>query len=223
MPDKEIFVVDFWRQMDLLNPTDFEEKINVIGVGATGSYVTYLLAKMGLRNLHVWDFDVVEPHNLPNQIFGLRDIGKPKVEALKALIKDQTDIDITIHNEPFIDQKLEGIVFLLVDNMDVRKQIWENSIKMKITVKLMIETRAAIDNGRIYTINPLDLDAVKLWEGSLYTSEEAEEVACTNRAIAPTISFLASIATWKVIKYLNKEDYCKELILACRPSIIIST
>jgi hypothetical protein len=218
-------VVDYWRQLDLFSPEKFGDKeVHVVGVGATGSYVAYQLAKMGVKNLHVWDFDDVESHNLPNQIFRLKDMGRAKVDALKEIIAEATGIEIAVHNEAVTGgTKLQGIVFLLVDSMNVRKDIWLGSLKFKLSVELMIETRMAIDNGRVYAIKPSRPADIKLWEGTLYSDEEAEESPCTNRSIAPTVSFIASLAVWKLIKFFNGEDYERELILCARPSTIIGS
>lgn len=219
--DKTV-VVDYWRQLDLFAPDKFKDEVHIIGVGATGSYVAYLLAKMGVKNIHAYDFDEVEEHNLPNQIYRLKDVGRPKVEALRDIILEATGTEIIIHNEAVTStSKLKGVVFLMVDSMDVRKDIWDGAIKYKLAVRFMIETRMAIDNGRIYAIvssNPAD---IRLWESTIYSDEEAEESPCTNRSIAPTVSYIASIAVWKLIKWFNSEEYQKELIVSARPMVII--
>src|SRR5207244_2270936 len=74
----------FWRQLDLLPLERLDVPVTVIGAGAVGSFVTLTLAKMGLRDLTVFDDDVVDVHNLPNQFYRLTDLGRPKVEALQA-------------------------------------------------------------------------------------------------------------------------------------------
>lgn len=219
------FQPDYWRQLDLFSPEKFGDKpVHVVGVGATGSYVAYLLAKMGVSNLHLWDFDEVEPHNLPNQMFRLKDVGRSKVEALSEIITEATGIVPTPHNEPVTgDTKLSGIVFLLVDSMDVRKDIWKGALKFKLPVELMIETRMAIDNGRVYAIRPSNPGDIKLWEGTLYSDEEAEESPCTSRSVAPTVALIASLAAWKLIKFFNGEEYERELIVSARPATIIGS
>lgn len=216
-------MVDYWRQTDLFSPSDFNNEVHVVGVGATGSYVAYLLAKMGVKKIHIYDFDEVEEHNLPNQVFRLKDVGRPKVEALEEIILEATGIKVIAHNEAVTkDSKLKGIVFLMVDSMSMRREIWDGAIKMKLDIELMIETRMAIDNGRVYAILPSSPSDIRLWEGTLYSDEEAEESPCTNRAIAPTVSYIASIAVWKMIKWFNGEDFEQELIVSARPMIIIS-
>jgi len=46
-----------------------QKRVDIIGAGATGSHVVMLLAILGFTNIHVWDFDRVEAHNLANQSF----------------------------------------------------------------------------------------------------------------------------------------------------------
>lgn len=214
---------DYWRQLDLFSPEKFGNKeVHIIGVGATGSWIALTLAKMGVQNIHLWDFDEVESHNLPNQCFRLKDVGRPKVDALAEVIMENTGIKAMAHNTAVTGEtNLKGIVFLLVDSMDVRKDIWTGAIKFKLAVEFMVETRMAIDNGRVYAIRPSNPGDIKTWEETLYSDEEAEESPCSNRAISPTVSLIASIASWKLIKWQNGEDIQKELILCCRPATII--
>ena len=73
--------IDTRRHIDVFSPDLFgKRRIDVIGAGATGSRVVLALAKLGLDNIHVWDFDHVEAHNIANQVFGLADIGKLKID-----------------------------------------------------------------------------------------------------------------------------------------------
>ena len=215
-------VVDYWRQLALFSPDKFEDEVHIIGAGATGSYVAYILAKMGVRTIHVYDFDEVEDHNLPNQIYRLKDVGHPKVEALQEIILEATGIEIIAHNEAVTGStKLKGVIFLMVDSMNVRREIWAGAIRYRLNVRFMVETRMGIDNGRVYAILPSSPEDIRFWEGTLYSDEEAEESPCTNRAISPTVSLIASVAVWKLIKWFKNEGYKKELIISAQPMIII--
>ena len=58
----------YWRQTDIVDADRLAElPVTVIGAGATGSFITLALAKMGVRHITVYDDDTVEEHNLPNQ------------------------------------------------------------------------------------------------------------------------------------------------------------
>jgi molybdopterin/thiamine biosynthesis adenylyltransferase len=174
-------------------------------------------------NLHLHDPDIVEAHNIPNQVFRIGDIGRLKVEALQEIIEQATGTRPSIYPEAFTgDSALKGVVFLMVDTMNSRKEIWDKAIRMKFAVELMIETRMDIDNGRIYTIRPQSPAQARFWEQNWYPDGEAEESACTTRSISPTVGFIASLAAWKLIKWLNGEQIQKELILCARPAVIVT-
>lgn len=199
--------IDYKRQNSIISPADFNNegmRIDVIGVGATGSYVVLQLAKMGLFNIHVWDADVVEGHNLPNQLYGLQDIGKPKVEALKQIVKSLTDVDIITHQE-FVTAETKGlgnIVFLLTDSMSSRKEIYENCLKYNPLTRLCIETRLAATQGRIYAFDPTDMVMQEMWEETLYSDVEAEVSECgTTIVMGASSSLIASMAVWQMIKW----------------------
>ena len=196
----------FWRQLDIFNPEDFNEEVHVIGVGATGSWIAYMLAKSGVRKIHAWDFDDIAPHNVPNSIYGNNDIGKLKVSALAEKLDRECDCVVVQHPEK-VDgsQKLSGFVFLCTDTMSSRQEIWEKAIKLKPNVKLMIETRLGAEFGMIHTVRPLMKLDIEGFEGQLYSNDEAEESPCTYRAIATNVSVIAGMAAHKLIKYASGE------------------
>jgi len=192
------------RHIKVFSPDTFgQRRVDVIGVGASGSWLVLQLAKLGVSNAHAWDFDTVAEHNLANQAFGPDDVGKPKVEALARLVKAQTGAVITTHNEPYHGQQQLGeVVFLLTDTMKSRKEIWLRAIKYKPMVKLMIETRMDADNGRIYAINPCQPAEVNGWESTLYDDPVADPSVCGARiTIGSTAMMLACFATWQFMRW----------------------
>lgn len=198
---------DYWRQLDMFNPETFATPVNIIGVGATGSWVALILAKMGVKNITVWDYDRVEVHNLPNQVFGLEEIGLFKVEALKKILSRDCGIEITARNEK-VDgtQKLNGIVYVCTDTMSSRKEIWDKSLKHQLDVKLVIETRLGAELGYIYCVRPLNPTDIRQYEYTLYTDGEAEESPCTYRAISTVVSVIAGLASHKLVKFASHVD-----------------
>lgn len=206
-------------------------RIDVVGAGATGSRVVVELAKLGVENIHVWDFDHVEGHNIANQAYGMDDIGKLKVQALHDLIARQTGTSIVIHPER-VDgsQDLGDVVFLMTDTMDSRKLIWKKAIRLKLRTKLMIEGRMGAQEGRIYTINPSRPAQIKGWEAaSNYDNGDAEVSACgATISVGPTAGFLAMRAVWQFMRWAdlergNENDELEhEIIFFMRPAAIMS-
>ncbi len=57
-------------------------RVGIAGLGGLGSQVAIALARIGVGELVLADFDVVEPSNLNRQQYFVEQIGLPKVEAL---------------------------------------------------------------------------------------------------------------------------------------------
>lgn len=203
-------------------PEKFKKPITVIGAGATGSYVVWLLAKMGCRDIAVWDFDDVEPHNPPNQIYGPADKGKKKVQALADMILPATGISIKTFPERFTGGELKGIVFVLTDTMESRKQIWDSSIKYKLHVDLLVEPRMGAEDGRVYVIQPARPSQVTAYEKTLYADTQAQQNPCTRRAIAPTVAIIAGLAVSGMLNFLNDKLSFNEAIISLSPLLVLT-
>ena len=223
-------MIDPLRHLSVFSPHAFgQRRVDVIGAGATGSKIVLDLAKLGVENIHIWDFDRVEEHNVANQAFGLDDIGALKVEALAKLVKATTGTIIHTHAER-VDgsQDLGEIVFLLTDTMSSRKEIWDKSLKFKLKTNLLIETRMGADNGRIYCVNPNKPGHIKEWEATLYSDDDAEVSACgASVSVGPTAEIIAGLAVWQMIRWFSieqeKEDELdNEIIFSLRPMMTIS-
>ena len=206
---------DFSRQRDLFDPETFHTPVHVLGCGGTGSFVALFLAKLGIKDITIYDFDKVEEHNLPNQLFGVYDVEKPKVEALCDIITDSTmTAVVTKFARVTGEQRLSGIVFMLTDTMKSRKDIWEKAIKMKPAVQLLIETRMGLSEGRIYTINPANLDQIKMYEETLYSDDETPVSACgTSQSVITTAVTIAGMAVRQLINFHNGVDLNHEILL----------
>lgn len=75
-------------------------KIGIVGVGSVGSIVAETLARMGMQNVSMIDFDKVEPHNL-DRLLGvtLDDIGKEKVIPIGKSMRKSATADSANFNE----------------------------------------------------------------------------------------------------------------------------
>ncbi len=74
--------------------------VMIVGCGAVGSFAIESLARSGIGNIILVDFDVVEPTNINRQLFALHStIGQPKVDVAAARIHDiSPDINVTKFN-----------------------------------------------------------------------------------------------------------------------------
>ncbi len=201
----------FHRQLDILNPEVFAKvPVTVIGAGATGSFTALTLAKMGLQDITVYDFDTVEKHNLPNQFYRESDLGKPKVEALKEIVSEFEGIDITAKNEKYKGQRLKGIVIVCIDSMDTRVNIWR-FVKGNPDVPFFIDSRMGAEVMQVFCLYPPDLSQCAKYEKNLFPSSEAFQERCTAKTIMYTVLGLASIIADQVKKFLVGETVRREI------------
>lgn len=203
--------MDFLRQLDLFKPS--EAKVVIIGAGAIGSFTALTLAKMGIKNLTVYDWDTVEKHNIPNQFYRISDIGKLKVDALKEIVKDFSNIEIKSINAKIKDVQFDcDFLIVAVDNMKTRKEIFE-SIKYTIFIKKLIDARMGAEVFKILTINPSDIDDIEMYEKTLHSDEDATEEPCTRRAIIYNILTIASFIANNVKKVIMNQKIQKKLVM----------
>lgn len=213
----------FHRQLDIISPTDLEIPITVIGSGGIGSPTLLALTKMGCSNVAVWDKDTIEPHNLPNQIFREKDIGKSKVQAIAEICKEFNNVELITHEEFFEGKPLpSGIIICAVDSMDTRKKIW-SALKLKPQIKLFIDARMGGEVARIYAVKPFSPQDIKLYEASLYSSAEASKEKCTAKAIIYNVFVIAGLIAATVKKFAKKENLKREIILDLVNLNLIST
>jgi adenylyltransferase/sulfurtransferase len=87
-------------------------KVLVIGSGGLGSPVLLYLAAAGVGTIGIVDFDVVDDSNLQRQVlFGVNEVGKPKVEAAKRRLESLNPfIKLEIHNVQFTSKNALDII-----------------------------------------------------------------------------------------------------------------
>lgn len=78
----------FTRIRTLLGDETFKllrsKSVTIVGLGAVGGYAMEGLARAGINNLKLIDFDVIQTSNINRQILALETtIGKPKVEVAR--------------------------------------------------------------------------------------------------------------------------------------------
>ncbi|MEG6616112.1 sulfur carrier protein ThiS adenylyltransferase ThiF [Peptococcaceae bacterium 1198_IL3148] len=63
-------------------------KVAIAGLGGLGSNIAVMLARIGVGQLLLVDFDIVEPSNLNRQNYSISHLGLPKTLALKKQLED---------------------------------------------------------------------------------------------------------------------------------------
>jgi hypothetical protein len=201
---------NFLRQLDILDPSLIVYPMTVIGVGGIGGPLAWILAKMGCKDITLYDPDTVEQHNLPNQFFQLKDVERTKVEAVKDNIFLFAECDITAVPEKFQDQPLSGIVISGVDSMASRQTIWRE-VRYNMEVPLYIDGRMGGEILQLYIVRPSMLEDVERYEESLFSDEESSDLPCTAQSIIYSVVVLGGLIASQVKKWIRKEKHNHEI------------
>jgi len=200
------------RQLDIIPVEVLGEPITIVGAGAGGSFLTLNLAKMGFVDITVIDFDTVDVVNMNSQFYRFKDIGKPKVEALHALVHDFTGVSITARNEKYTGGVFPGIVVSAVDSMAVRRLIFEEHAKTGYRTKLIVDPRMSAEFCALYTVVPSDEASRKQYECTLFSDKDAVQERCTAKSTMYTVGPIAGLCAKVIKEFLVEKTYTKNLM-----------
>jgi molybdopterin/thiamine biosynthesis adenylyltransferase len=115
----------YFKQRKLFNPHDSKLKVYVYGAGSIGSHVVIGLAKLGIKDITVIDYDKVEQSNVPAQFYKYDDRGY-KVHDLHSMVKNMTKVEIKFGqvkvNENFVPSVEQSSIHIIAfDNIEGRK------------------------------------------------------------------------------------------------------
>lgn len=195
------------RQLDVLPIHNLGEKITIIGAGSVGSFTALALAKMGFSNITVYDDDKIETENMNCQFYPLRSIGQLKVDALHELVKDFADIEIEKKAERYADGTFPGIVISAVDNMAVRKKIWDEHKANGAVTRAVLDPRMGAEAALLYTMNPTCEKDIESYEKTLYTDDDAVVARCTEKSTMYCVLLLSGLVSTTVKALVTNNKY----------------
>jgi molybdopterin/thiamine biosynthesis adenylyltransferase len=189
--------VSYERQNRILDPgVAARTHITVCGVGTVGSNVAVQLARAGFGSLDLWDMDRVEGHNLPSQDFSVDDVGMLKTQAAVASIRRASSTcKIYYHGEiTGYESFSPGLVVLAVDNMELRKTIFDNLVDNSL-YSWVFDFRMGGWNLQVWCVDPCNDRDVERYRNSLYSSDEVVPSVCGTRTFAPIGALSGAVGT----------------------------
>ena len=208
------------KSYDFFHPEDCKGRIHIIGCGAIGSTLAEEIVRYGIENITLYDFDVVESHNIANQIYTEEDIGKTKVQALgEYLLKINPELKdhLRIVDKGYTNQKLSGYVFLCVDNIDLRRKIVEDNQHNQF-IKGVFDFRMRLTDAQHYAADwSKELEVRSLLNSMAFSHEEAKEetpVSACNLTLS-VVSTVRLIVSLGVVNFINfvKQNQLNRMIL----------
>ena len=128
------------------------QQLSVIlaGAGGIGSYVGFLLSRLKINNLKVYDPDIVEAVNMSGQFYPTSSIGEHKVTALSKLVKSFASFyNIQAYNELYTPNSPSGAIMICgFDNMLARRTFFNNWLNF-VNSGLVPSEQCLFIDGRI--------------------------------------------------------------------------
>ncbi len=178
-------------------------KVAIAGLGGLGSNIAIMLARIGVGNLLLVDFDVVEPSNLNRQNYNMSHLGMPKTIALKKQIEE---INPFIHVEAQNIKVTEDNVTELFRDYDIICEAFDKpetkSMLVNVALNQLTKPKIVAASGMaghessnlIKTINPMK---------RLYMCGDLENGAIIGRGLmAPRVQICAGHQANMILRLL---------------------
>lgn len=200
--------MDLSKSYDFFQPEKDETRIHIIGCGSVGSTIAENLVRCGVTKLTLWDFDMVEPHNIVNQMFRQQDVGKPKVEALRDILMEiNPEIGDNVELKPkgWQGKILSGYLFLAVDSIELRREIVEKHMDSPY-IKAMFDVRTMLTGAQHYAAS---WDNFKSKQNFLKSMQFSHEEASEETPVSACGVTLGIVTTVRLISGLCVNNYIK--------------
>lgn len=205
------------KSFEFFDPAMLKGRVHIIGCGSVGSTVAELLARFGIDNFVLYDFDNVEPHNIVNQMFTTKHLYRPKTECLSEILREiNPDVKISVEAEGWTDQQLDGYVFLAVDNIELRAKIVKENM-YNTYVLAMFDFRTGLTDAQHYAADWADMKSKKAFADTMnFTHEDAKLTtqmsACNvSLCVAPTVRMIANVGVTNFTNFVKGEHLYKQI------------
>lgn len=180
------------------------QQLNVIlgGAGGISSYVGFLLSRLRVNRITVFDPDIVEAVNISGQFYSTSDIGKLKVQALSSLVANFSNYYSVAARNELYDEDTQACPIMICgfDNMVARKVFFNNWLKYVRSGNTPPEKcfyqdgRLAAEEFQIFSIQGNDERAIKEYQDKwLFSDAEAEETICSYKQTTFMANMIASM------------------------------
>lgn len=182
-----------------------QQHVLLAGVGGIGSYVAFLLSRMKPKSITIYDPDTVETVNMAGQLYGVRDIGFPKVTAMNTRMREFSSYYTTYaYDRRFTySDNAENIMICGFDNMEARKTFFNSWLRHvsrlpeeKKSQCLFIDGRLNAEEFQVLCITGDNNYAIRNYKDNwLFDDSDVEEAVCSYKQTSYMANMIGSVMT----------------------------
>lgn len=179
-----------------------ERDVLVGGAGGIGSHLSFLLSRANFKP-YLFDFDIIEDHNLGGQLFSNNNIGQSKVRAMHEFIKKYSNMDImSFNNKIKEDFETLPISFSAFDNMLARKNLFNSWCKLEDR-EIFIDGRLTAEQFQIFFVTKGKEDQ---YRETLFDDNSIPDIDCTAKQTTHMATAIASFMVGIFTNFISGLD-----------------
>lgn len=186
----------------------------VIGLGGIGSYVAFLLSRLNVYQIDLFDGDRVEEVNLAGQLFSIKDINEFKTTAVQNLLKGYSNYYKINDYATFfnINHYCNSFTFCGLDNMEARTLAFKSWLNNSRENGIFIDGRLSAEEFQIFAIQKNDTERIKEYQNNwLFSDLEADATICSYKQTSFVAMNIASIMVNIFVNYVYNLSVKKDI------------
>lgn len=196
------------------------ERVTLAGVGGIGSYVCFLLSRLNVASVRIYDDDIVDESNISGQLFRVNHIGQSKVYCAANIAGEFSNYYCvnTYANRFSEGSPSDKVMICGFDNMDARRMYFNTWRSMVHSADesdkanyLFIDGRLAAEELQVFCIRGDDTRAIQKYETEfLFADSEADATVCSYKQTTFMANMIGSIMVNLFVNFVANK--CEPLI-----------
>lgn len=196
-----------------------KQDVTIAGLGGIGSYVVFMLSRLDVNTMTLYDPDIVERVNLSGQLYNSNQIGDYKVDAAANMIANYSNYYSFVAKHEKLDENsmISKVTICGFDNMKARKDAFRNWTNFVARLPeeergecLFIDGRLAAEELQVFCIKGDDTDGERRYEPYLFSDSQAAPTVCSYKQTTFMANMIGSIIVNLFINFVANQ--CNPLI-----------
>lgn len=196
-----------------------KQDVTIAGLGGIGSYVVFMLSRLDVNTMTLYDPDKVERVNLSGQLYNSNQIGDYKVDAAANMIANYSNYYSFVAKHEKLDENsmISKVTICGFDNMKARKDAFRNWTNFVARLPeeergecLFIDGRLAAEELQVFCIKGDDTDGERRYEPYLFSDSQAAPTVCSYKQTTFMANMIGSIIVNLFINFVANQ--CNPLI-----------